>query len=318
MNTGEREIEFSVISPVYRGAGMVDELVYQIKQALLSGGIASYEIILVEDGSPDDSWLEIEQICGKHDEVIGVKLTRNFGQHPAISAGLRRARGRYVAVLDCDLQDDPKYLCEILDMLKAGAPVVFTRKASREHSVTKNLATRFFNIIFNRLVEVRSVKGDSQVGSFSGLNRKVVDEFNKIKDAHRHYLMIIRWLGFPVTYLDVVHRARLEGRSSYTLSKLFQHAIDGITSQSRKVLHIFVLAGFLICLVAFVSLIALVLLYVLNGFKEGWASVMAVMLLSTGIIVFALGIVGIYIGQILDQARQRPLYVIEKVMAKYE
>lgn len=318
MNSDAPRVEFSIVSPVYLGARMVEELVTQIKGSLQQSDVQSYEIVLVEDGSPDDSWSEIERLCDRHKEVVGVKLTRNFGQHPAISAGLRCARGEYVAVLDCDLQDDPKYLCDILQLLRSGAPVVFARKGRREHSSVKNITAGLFNLCFNRLAEIKDVSSDSHVGSFSGLSRAVVDEFNKIKDVHRHYLMIVRWLGFPISYVDVTHRPRFEGKSSYTLSKLVRHALDGLTSQSAKLLKLFVIVGFLFCAASLAALALLIALYFLNGFKEGWASVMALMLLSTGIIVFSLGIVGVYVGQILEQARQRPLFIIEKVVSEYE
>ena len=318
MNRDASRVELSIISPVYLGATMVEELVDQIKESLQRGGVQSYEIVLVEDGSPDDSWSEIERLCERHKEVVGIKLTRNFGQHPAISAGLRCARGEYVVVLDCDLQDDPRYLCDILEALRGGAPVVFARKGRREHSLFKNMTARLFNLLFNQLAEIRGVTGDDQIGSFSGLSRAVVDEFNKITDVHRHYLMIVRWLGFPITYIDVIHRLRFEGKSSYSFPKLVKHAVDGLTSQSTKLLRLFVIAGFLFCFASLAALALLVGLYFLYGFKEGWASVIALMLLSTGVIVFSLGIVGVYVGQILEQARQRPLFIIEKVVSEYE
>lgn len=318
IDTHEHKVELSVISPVYMGASMVAELVSQIKASLDLGGVASYEIILVEDGSPDESWQAIQSACAKHDEVVGVRLTRNFGQHPAISAGLRCAKGDFVVVIDCDLQDDPKYIPDILNLLRGGASIVLGRKAARRHSLFKNVTASLFNYALNYLTDHGSVFGDGRVGAFSGLNRRVVDEFNNMKDVHRHYLMIVRWLGFPITYIDVHHRPRLEGKSSYTFSKLLIHAIDGITSQSTKLLRMFVMAGFVMCVLALLALTLVVAMYFVQGFREGWASLLCVMLLSTGLVLSSLGIVGIYIGQILEQVRERPLFIIDRIIGRNE
>lgn len=318
MSERSDDVELSVVSPVYLGAGIVEELVTQIRTVLAAAAVGSYEIILVEDGSPDSSWEEIQEVCAQHAEVIGIKLTRNFGQHPAISAGLKHSRGKFVAVMDCDLQDDPKYLVDILQSLRAGMPIVLGRKLRREHSFFKNCTARIFNMVLNRLTDNRNVFGDGRVGAFSGLSRRVVDEFNQMKDVHRHYLMIIRWLGFPIHYIDMTHRPRLIGTSGYTISKLMIHAINGITSQSTRLLRLFVVCGFSICALALLALVVVLGLYFFQGFKEGWASLICIMLFSMGVLLFALGVVGTYIGQILEQVRQRPLYVVDRIVGPDE
>lgn len=307
-------IELSIVSPVYRGENMVSPLVEQTEKALRESGLYSYEIVLVEDGSPDESWTSIEKVTRENHNVVGIKLSRNFGQHSAITAGLHYTRGDYVVVMDCDLQDDPVYIPQMLEMCKAGAPIVLARKERREHPGWKNFTAKYFNKIFNWLSEGDFMSGEDGVGTFSCLRRDVVDAFNSIKDYHRHYLMVLRWIGFRIEYLPVVHRERLEGTSSYTFGKLVAHAINGITSQSTKLLRIFVGLGFIFCLLSALSLVVIVGSYFLYGFKEGWASLISLILMSTGVIVFSLGILGIYIGQIFEQVRDRPLFVIEEIL----
>lgn len=307
-------IELSIVSPVYRAEKLVKQLVDEIERSLVASNIKNYEIVLVEDGSPDDSWTEIRDAAKTNSNIIGIKLSRNFGQHSAITAGLRYARGRYVVVMDCDLQDDPVYIPALVEKCKKGPPIVLARKEKREHPGWKNITARNFNMLFNWLSDGEFLTGDDGVGSYSCLRRDVVDAFNSIKDYHRHYLMVLRWLGFSIGYFPVIHRPRPQGKSSYTLGKLISHAINGITSQSTKLLRLFVGLGFSFCIISFVCLAYIVANYFLFGFKEGWASIVSIMLLSTGIIVFSLGILGIYIGQIFEQVRERPLFIVEEIL----
>jgi glycosyltransferase involved in cell wall biosynthesis len=302
-------VEISVVSPVYGAEGIVDKLVEAI-QAELSQITPNYEIILVEDGSPDNSWRKIEENCLRNPLVKGVKLSRNFGQHFAITAGLQEASGNYVVVMDCDLQDDPKYIRELYKKIQEGYDIVYTIKKTREHSFFKNMTAAIFFRIFNYLSENQAAS--RAVGSFSMLSRKVVDAFLSIKDTHRHYLMILRVLGFSYTEVIIEHRKRPEGKSSYTFSKLIKHALNGITSQSDKLLRISVSLGFFICLVAILLAGYLVFNYFANGALAGYTSLAMLVLLSTGLILMSIGIAGIYIGKIFDQSKNRPLYFVDK------
>src|SRR5258705_13427119 len=152
-------ILLSIVSPVYRAEMILGELVQQIT-ASCSAITPDFEIILVEDGSTDKSWQAIEDVCRQDKRVKGIKLSRNFGQHYAISAGLQESRGEFVIVMDCDLQDNPKYIADLYQKAREGYDIVFTRKQKRRHSLLKNLFARFFFFIFNWLSESQQATSD--------------------------------------------------------------------------------------------------------------------------------------------------------------
>lgn len=303
-------MQLSIISPVYKAEKIVEELVLQTIAAIEPLGL-EFEIILVEDGGPDNSWEQISIICEKDKRIKGIKLSRNFGQHYAITAGLEASKGEWVVVMDCDLQDNPLYIPQMLALAQKNEhDLIFTQKNTRKHSLFKNITAKIFFSVFNYLSDNQS--GSDNVGGFSLLNRKVVDAFLMVKDSHRHYLMILRWLGFDAGYMTIEHNERFEGRSSYTFSKLIQHAIDGITSQSDKLLRLSISIGFLFVAMFFVYSLYVLIQYFWNGAYPGWTSMVLLIMLSTGLILMAIGILGVYIGKIFEQVKERPLYIIQK------
>ena len=304
-----RKIELSIMSPVYNAQDCVDELVVQL--ATVAKQITQdFEIVLVEDGSADNSWKKIQENALKHPYVHGIRLSRNFGQHLAISAGLAASKGRFVALMDCDLQDDPKYLPEMYKLAQT-SDIVLTTKTHRAHGALRNVLSWTFRLFFNSLRKHRDTEVRGDIGTYSLLNRKVVNAFLQVKEHHRHYLMVLKWLGFSTAYLQIEHAKRYAGHSSYNFSKLVAHAIDGITSQSDKLLYLSVKIGFAAFVLSVTSVFYLVLSYFLYGYKEGWASVMVAILTSTSLVLMSLGVVGIYIGKIFDQAKGRPLFIIQ-------
>lgn len=303
----------SIVSPVYKAEKILDELVFRIKSEV-EKVTNNYEIILVEDGSPDNSWLKIEENCIKNSHIKGVRLSRNFGQHYAITAGLEHSSGDVVIVMDCDLQDNPIYFKDLLNKHKEGFDIVYTMKKKRAHGFIKNFWAKLFNTIFNYLIDNKDSKSSTSIGSYSLLSRKVVDDFLRIKDSRRHYLMVLRWLGFKSTLIEIEHEKRFEGKSSYTFKKLLLHAIDGITSQSDKLLRLTAGFGFILSLISFLSALFLTILYFLRPFQAGWPSLIILILFLGGLIILSIGISGIYIGKIFEQTKNRPLYLIDKKM----
>ncbi|MEO8382302.1 MAG: glycosyltransferase family 2 protein [Acidobacteriota bacterium] len=301
----------SIVSPVYRAAEIVAEFVRSV-MVVLANMSSEYEIILVEDGSDDESWSRITAACASDSRIKGVKLSRNFGQHPAITAGLEHARGRWVVVMDCDLQDDPSFIPHLHAKACEGFDVVLTTRSERAHSWVKNTSARLFTGILNRLSGGQ--KADPLIGGYSLLSRRAVNAFLRIRDAHRHYLVLLRWLGFPAAHVPVVHRPRHYGRSSYGLIKLARHALDGWVSHSNRLLYASVALGSFFLLSAFAGALLVVILYFLHGFAQGWPSLVVLILVSTGSILISLGVLGIYVGKIFDQVRARPLYVIEETI----
>jgi polyisoprenyl-phosphate glycosyltransferase len=303
----------SIISPVYGAEKIVDELVREIVESIKSI-TTEYEIILVDDCGPDKSWDIIKQNCSLNERIKGIKLSRNFGQHFAITAGIEKAKGDYIVVIDCDLQDDPKYISEMYNRIKEGYDIVFTLKEERKHSYFKNSTATLFNFVFNYLSENKNLHSHKNVGAYSMISRKVADAFNAYNDYHRHYLMVLRWMGFKSCFIPIEHKDRFSGASSYTFSKLLKHAMDGITSQSDKLLRIFVNIGLIISSLSFLSILLIAILYFVQGFKSGWASLIVVLLFSTGIILTGIGVLGIYLGKTFEQTKNRPKYLIDEMI----
>lgn len=298
----------SIISPVYGSASIVAPLVGQIVQAV-TPVTADFEIVLVEDCSPDDSWAQIVAAAGREPRVRGLRLSRNFGQHAAITAGLAHARGAYVVVMDCDLQDDPAYIPALLAKAREGHDLVLTRMENRAHAWHRNAAARAFAVVFNALAGHRPA--DPHLGGYSLLSRKVVDAFLRINDVHRHYLLVLGWMGFKTAILPVVHRPRHAGSSTYGFARLVRHAVAGLTSQSTLLLKLAVGIGFAYFCAALAGAAYLCIGYFTGGYLAGWASTMVLLLASTSLILMAIGILGIYVGNIFDQVRNRPLYLVQ-------
>lgn len=307
--------KISIISPVYQAEKIIDKLIEQIT-IQIEKITQDYEIILVEDGSPDNSWEKIEQACSSNPRVKGIKLSRNFGQHPAITCGIEVATGDYAIIMDCDLQDNPIYFKDLYKKISEGYDIVYTIKEKRKHSFFKNITATLFNRVFNWLVDNKNIKGNNNIGSYSMISQKVIDDFIRFGDYRRHYLNVLRWLGYNSGYVKIEHNDRFEGKSSYNFIKLINHAIDGITSQSDKLLRLNIYIGFSISLAAFLWGIFIIIRSYLSPYQAGWASVMVLILFVTGLLLISMGILGIYIGKVFEQVKRRPIYLIDKILNK--
>lgn len=298
----------SVISPVYGAEKIVDELVKRIVEHV-TRITDNYEIILVDDCGPDDSWLKIEENCNRNTRVKGIKLSRNFGQHYAITAGLDASKGDFVIIMDCDLQDDPGSIKLIIEELKNGNDVVFTKRQQRSHSLSKAILSKLYNKAIRLLADSRY---DIDAGSMLGASRKAVTAFLHMKDKDRLYVQLFKWIGFSQTYIEVPHNQRFSGESTYTFSKMLKLALQGLTSHSNRLLYTSIYLGFGIALLSFISGLFIILLYFTINFYPGWTSLFVAISFATGLILMSNGILGIYIGKSFEQSKQRPLYLVDK------
>lgn len=301
-------MKISIVSPVYQAEKIIPELVSRTENELKKLN-CEYEIILVEDHSPDNSWREIETTCRRNKSVIGLKLSRNYGQHYAITAGLIEASGNYIVVMDCDLQDDPAYIADMLRLAESGFDIIYTSKENRAHGRIKNLlALAYFKVI---AFLSNQPENSHQVGAYSLITKKVRDAFILYGERHRHYLPILRSLGFKSTHLQIQHYPRFEGKTSYSLSKLIRHGVDGIVSQSTLLLYFSIYIGFSFFVFSLIGIAYYIYNYFANTVLPGYTSLIIVILFSTGLILISLGIMGLYISKIFEQVRQRPLFIIE-------
>ena len=297
----------SVVSPVYRGEKMIAELVQRNVEALTSI-TDDYEIILVNDASPDNSWAAIEQECAKNPRVKGLNLSRNFGQHYAITAGLSYATGEWIVVMDCDLQDRPEEIPNLYAKAQEGYDSVLAQRIQRSHGLFKRLGSKCFYKVFSYLTETQQ---DASVANFGIYNRKVIDAVLSMGDAMRYFPTQIQWVGFRKAYLPIQHDERAEGKSTYNLSRLFKLAFDTIISFSDKPMRLMVQMGLLVTIAAFIVGIVFIVRYCLGLIEVmGFASLIISLWLLGGIIISLIGIVGIYLGKLFEKAKERPTFIV--------
>jgi glycosyltransferase involved in cell wall biosynthesis len=298
----------SVVSPVYGAEGIIQELVKQIS-ASVETITSNFEIILIEDHSPDKSWIEMQSEAAKDRRVKVVKLSRNFGQHNAIAAALELAQGDYVVLMDCDLQHNPVYIPQLYSKILEGYDLVYTKTRTREHSFFKNLTARGY---YKFLKLISDFDMDPNIGSYSMLSRKVVDAYNRYPDYKKAYLWALRWLGFKSAILPIEHHSRFAGQSAYSIRKLLKQALNVAVSNSDKLLYLAVYLGVFVSFFAFIGASYIFLRYLFSNVLAGWTSLIVCIMFFSGLILSCIGISAIYIANTFEQAKGRPRYVISE------
>ncbi|HEU5139329.1 MAG TPA: glycosyltransferase [Bacillales bacterium] len=303
--------DLSIVTPVYKAESCLVELYKRLKSSL--GPITTdFEIIMVNDHSPDNSWNVIERLSRLDSRVKGIDLSRNFGQHYAITAGLDYADGQWTVVMDCDLQDRPEEIPKLYRKAKEGYDVVFGRRCGRRDNRLKRWSSKLFYKIYDYFTEKRS---DTTIANFSICSKKVVENFRGLREQNRSFPLFIKWMGFRATSIDIEHAERFDGKSSYNLAKLVNLAVDGIVSQSNKPLKLSIKFGFLVSLISFLYGLYLMYRYFfLFQPVAGWTSVMVSIYFIGGLIFANFGIIGLYIGKVFDEVKDRPLYIVQETV----
>ena len=307
-------MDISVVIPVYGCRAALTDLYRRLVESV-SKITNEFEIILVNDNCPQNSWEVIEELCANDKRVKGIELSRNFGQMRAILAGLDYAVGEWIVVMDCDLQDRPEEIVRLYEKAMEGYDVVFARRKERRDNPIKVFLANQFYKVYRFATEGNY---DGAVCNFSIVKKNVIGNYCRMREQHRGYVMYIRWLGFRQTIIDVEHDARYEGKSSYSLKKRIDMAIELLTSQSDKILKLFVSFGFVMSISAFLAIIGLIIYHYTAQVAVGWTSLIATNVLIGGIIIVVIGIVGIYVGNIFMQTKDRPLYVIRQMLNEDE
>lgn len=302
-------MQLSIVSPVYHGEKMVEQLVERISKSV-STITPDYEIILVNDASPDNSWLKIKELCANNNRVKGINLSRNFGQHYAISAGLSLCSGEWIVVMDCDLQDRPEEIPHLYNKAQEGFDIVYARRVVRHDGFFKRISSKIFHSVFDWL---SGIKTDSSISNFGVYNKIVIDEYNKMGEVARSFDSLIKYLGFNTAAVDVQHDSRGEGKSSYTLKKLLSLSFDVMISNTNKPLKMAIGFGFFMSFISFcLAVFNVIAKYVGNIGVEGYTSTVFSIWFVGGILLMMLGILGLYVGKIFDQVKQRPIFVIRE------
>jgi polyisoprenyl-phosphate glycosyltransferase len=306
-------LELSVVVPAYGCRDCLPQLHERLTKQL-QAITSDYEIVLVDDRSPDGSWSVLKAMATSDPHVKAIRLSRNFGQHNAITAGLAASQGEWTVVMDCDLQDPPEEIPALYDAARHGDyDLVLARRATRSHSWMRLLLARVYFKLLNTFMGTNI---DGTYGTFSILGRKVVNAYLALGDRDRHYLFVLQWVGFERGSIEFEHAARAGGRSTYTLGRLIRHALSGVFFQTSNVLFYIVYLGFF--LAAGGMLLALYLLYLVAVAHPppGYTSVMVVMIIVSGFIIVSTGVTGLYIGRVFEQVKGRPLYVVDEVVQK--
>jgi len=299
----------SIVSPVYQAESVIDELISRLLSNL-SAITDQFEIILIEDGSQDGSWAKIEENSKNNPRIRGIRLSRNFGQHFAITAGIDHALGEWVVVMDCDLQDRPEEIANLLAQAKQGYDIVLASRIARSDGFLKC----FFSKLFYRMLSFLSgTRYDSTVANFGIYHQKVIAAILRMPERIRFFPAMVNWVGFNRTTIPVEHAIRPRGKSSYNFKKQLKLAIDIILAYSDKPLRLIVGLGLFFSLMAFILGSVILYRYMTGQINVlGYASLVTSICFFSGVIVSVLGIIGLYIGKIFDGIKNRPSYLITK------
>lgn len=298
----------SILVPCYRDEQGIRELHRRLTEVVRSMGI-TYEIVLIDDFSPDRTWQKICELAKADSHVRGFRLSRNHGHQLAVTAGLALVRGERVLIIDSDLQDPPELLPEMMRLMDEGADNVYGQRLSRAGVPLWKRAC--YKLYYRILSLLAGCEIPPDTGDFRLISRRLVNLLNEMPEHHRFLRGMVSWLGFRQVPLRYHRDARFAGESGYTLTKLFRIAVDGITSFSIRPLRFASMLGLLFGALCIVGLIYSVVGH-LQGHTAvaGWTSLMSVILLVASLQFFVLGVFGEYLGRLFIEQKRRPLFLI--------
>jgi polyisoprenyl-phosphate glycosyltransferase len=304
------ELDVSVVVPVYGGAEALVELRDRVAAALGAAGY-SHELILVDDRGQAQAWPVIQDLVARNSDVVGVRLSRNFGQHAATVCGIGRARGKWVVTIDDDLEHPPEMIPALLAAGDTEHPLVYGVFAQRTHAGYRNLSSE----LMRRLLKRAFPDLNEDYCSFRAIHAPLAKQLDRF-GLNRPYIDgMLSWLTSSVRTVSVPHEQRLHGKSTYTFRKLISHAVNIFVTFSHLPLRIATFGGASLSAVSF-----LYLLYVIYGrlsgviTDPGYSSLMSVVLFACGIQLLILGVVGEYIGRLMGATLKRPVYLVEYVL----
>ncbi len=308
----EESILCSVIVPMYNEEAVLDETCRRLTDIMVNSGV-SYEIVFVNDGSRDKTPQLLRSYCEKDNRIKLVDFARNFGHQVAITAGMDYAAGQCMVIIDGDLQDPPELIPDMISLWQSGYDVVYGKRISRKgDTLFKKITAKLFYRMLHSMTEV-NIPVDT--GDFRLIDRRVADTLKQLPERSRYVRGLMSWVGFKQTAIEFERAERFAGETKYPLKKMIKLAMDGIMSFSYKPLKFASWIGVTISGISFVYLLIVLLQRIImpSSTQSGWASLIGVSLFFNGIILLMLGIIGEYIGRIYDEAKGRPLYIINEL-----
>jgi len=304
-------VQYSVVIPVFNEQENIPEL-HRRLTAVMQGLSTSYEIIFVDDGSTDQSFALMKELHQQDPHVKILRLSRNFGHHIALKAGIDYARGEAVILMDGDLQDQPEDIPKLLAKFKEGYDVVYGIYNGNREGSWRFLASRFFWVLMARLSGYPIPPHQVLLRIMS---RQFVEQFKRLAERSRMTVGLIAWLGFRQIGVPIEHAPRFAGHSKYNLVKMLKLTFHAITSFSYVPLQIAGYLGFLISIISFSMGIYLVVRKLVWGISiEGWVSLIVTMLFLGGVQLIILGVIGEYLGRVYTEVQGRPLYIAEEMI----
>lgn len=303
-------MKISVVSPIYGAASLLERLVSEI-ELTVRDITDDYEIILVEDHSPDNSANVLEDICAHNNKVKAIFLSKNFGQQYALNAGLDAAEGDWIVTLDCDLQDTPSLIKDLFDKAQEGYDIVFASRQDRQDSFAKRAGSRLFNGLLGLLTDTEQ---DETIANFVLYKKEVVDAMKSMGDYRRYYPLMNHWVGFKSVTLPVPHVERTDGRkSSYSFTKRIRLALNTSIAFSNKALNCIVYLGATLMLVSMLIGLVLIIKYLFGGTAvNGWLTLFVSLWFIAGLLMLVLGVIAVYLGELYLQTKKRPPYIVKK------
>ncbi|MDM8517353.1 glycosyltransferase family 2 protein [Desulfobacterales bacterium HSG16] len=299
----------SVVTPVYGTYLNLERLYLRLRQSL-SQITKQFEIIMVNDASPDNAWEVMTTLAKQDSRVRGINLSRNFGQYHAIAAGLDHVNGDWIVVMDCDLQDQPEEIIKLYHKAQEGYDMVLGQRVKRNDVAMKRCFSKLFHHILKYL---SGIDHDHTISNFGIYSKKTIHAIRQYREQSCPFGIYIHHIGFRKASIPVQHARRSTGKSSYTFRKKFDFAVDMIVANSNKPLLLSIQFGFLMFAGSIGYALWLVLRYLLYEIEvAGWTSLMTSLYVISGLLFMNMGFLGLYIGNIFDETKQRPLYFIQE------
>lgn len=306
----KENFKLSVVVPMYYEQEVAVECNRRLVAAI---GSYDYEIIYVNDGSTDDTLAILKEIAEKNQRAKIISFSRNFGHQAAVTAGVQHAIGDCVVIIDADLQDPPELIPDMVKLWQDGYDVVYAKRKKRKgESFFKLLSAKLFYKILDGLTDTKIPR---DTGDFRLMDRKVVNAFNSLTEHDRFIRGMVPWLGFKQTPIEYVRDVRYAGETKYPLNKMIKFALNGILSFSVKPLQLVTKLGIFTLFASFgIIIYVLVSKFTGHALMQGWASIMILFTLLSGVQLIALGVVGEYISRIYEESKQRPIFIIDETL----
>ena len=317
MDKNNKPLFLSIVVPVYRSEMILSSLVEKVQKEILKMGLDNqFEMILVNDASPDNSWQVICTLAKQYPFIKGISLRKNFGQHNATMAGLNNVSGGIVVIMDDDLQHSPNAIGKMVDVILQGYDVCYTRYLNRQHALWKKVGSNFNNWIATRLL---GKPKELYLSSFKAIRKEVVDEVIRYNGPYPYVDGLILNVTDSISMIDIKHQPRLIGVGNYDLVRSISLWLKMATSFSVLPLRI---ASFMGLLFAALSLVMIIVVFIQKllhpEISAGWTSLMATVIFIGGVQIFSIGLIGEYLGRTYLKLNGKPQFVVDAITTKNE